>query len=86
MQNPFWVEDVGTFIVKTYEVDGSELYQIDEGNFINVYTPLAGAISENLSVTMTDTTTFTTDVTYYVSFTPKHYIPMSGLLVVTVPD
>ena len=86
MNNPFYEADVGTFTVKTYEVDGTNLYQIDDGSFTNVYTALPGEITENLAVVTDETETFATDVLYTLSFTPKHLIPRSGLLEITVPD
>ena len=80
MNNPFWVQDVGTFTVETYVYVDGALKAIDTGTFSGVYEPIAGVISENLSVTTSDEATYAEDVQYTVAFTPKHFVPQRAVV------
>ena len=42
-------------------------------------------IANNLGVTPSSLNTYAGPVTYEITFSPKHYIPIGGLLVVTIP-
>ena len=85
MNNPYSVEDVGTFIIDIYEVYNGQRYMIDSGTASNVYTAIPNRITEGLSLTASSYETNLYPTTYTVTFTPASTIPSGGILKITVP-
>ena len=85
MNNPYSVEDVGSFEINTYEIYESQRYKIDAGTASNVYTAIPNRITDGLSLTASSYETNFYPSTYTVTFIPASTIPSGGILKITVP-